>query len=159
MEQVEFKPIHGLALAGEAAQKLPDRLVFDLGTERWQEIARTHDAHTALDDGLVFCSAGVVSIWPGRAQVWAIVSRNTDRRRMLWLHRQALAWLDQLQESVEFRRIEAVARVDHPAANRWLVMLGFEKEGHLGCYDADGNDHNLYSRIAWDLKQSSPPRP
>jgi hypothetical protein len=152
IEKVPFKPIHGLALTAEAVQEVPERILACCGTEHWQEIARRGEAYSGLDEGLLFFCAGVAPIWHGRWYVWAILSANTTPTRMLWLHRQAIKWLDGMQQGEEFRRLEATARADAPAANRWLRMLGFECEGYLRCYDADGNDHRLYARVALSAK-------
>ncbi len=153
MEAVDFKPIHGLALLEHFAQAVPEYISQQLGTEKFQEVAGKSCGHcySGVDDGEIFVCAGVLPVWPGCWRIWAMVSRNIMPHQMLWLHRAGLQWLDQLQVTHEFRRIETTARVDSPDALRWLEMLGFECEGRLRCYDADGNDHRMYSRIACHL--------
>lgn len=160
MEVIDFKPVHGLALLEHFAQQVPEYIARNLGTERFQEIASASHGHchSGMDDGHIFVCAGLLPVWPGCWRIWAMISRNTTTPQMLSLHRAGFAWLDQLQESWEFRRIETTARADHTPARRWLEMLGFECEGHLRRYDADGNDHKMYARVACHSTQPRSPK-
>lgn len=157
VDKVPFQTIHGLMLADHATQTLPERIDWGAVLDRWNEISTASEtsAYTGIDNGDVLICAGVIASWPGRAQIWGLVSNGITRGQMVCIHRQALEWLDQLQESDSYRRLETTARLDQPQALRWLEMLGFECEGRLRCYDADGNDHKLYSRISC---HSTPPK-
>lgn len=157
---VNFQPMHGLALSAQIAEDVPNEMKWMLGTEKWQELAKNPGrSFSGLDGGVVFASGGVIPCWYGRCQVWAIISREIGRARMLWLTRQAFIFLDDLQQDERYRRMEAVANVANPASVKWCEMLGFEKEGYLECYDSDGNDHIAYVRLKWPLQQALQPEP
>lgn len=152
MKVTDFKPVHGLALLKNFAQSVPDYIVRNIETERFAEIASCQHAYSGFDDGELFVCAGIMPIWPGSWRAWAMIGQRTTARQMLTLHRNVSGWLKRIQTSDDFRRIETTARADSPAALRWLAMLGFECEGHLRRYDADGNDHKIFSRIACHSK-------
>lgn len=130
---------------------------LQLSAEKWLSMSEEGHAYTGIEAGTVYICSGIVPVWPGRWQLWSAVSKYAGPAKMLWIHRQALEWLDGMQKSspVEFMRIEATAKADEPHSIRWLEMLGFEIEGRLRCYDANGNDHLLYARISCHL---TPPR-
>jgi hypothetical protein len=158
---VNFRAAHGLALKGQVAQRVPDWLNAQWGPEKWHEIEKASQGRSfsGLDGGAVFACSGVIPYWYGRCQVWAIISREIGKARMLWLTRQAFTFLDRLQQDERYRRVEAVANASNPASVRWCEMLGFEKEGYMECYDPEGNDHIAYVRLKWPLQQVSQPEP
>lgn len=160
IELLPFKPIHGMALMDDIAQEIPRRLLWVLGTEKWNEIAAPSEgrAWTGRDEGDIFCCGGVIPSWHGCCRAWAMVSKSATVMQMLWLHREARFFLDQLQDDPAYRRVETTALVNFKQANQWLGLLGFECEGTLQCYDADGHDHRMYARVACHSNQPRSPR-
>lgn len=62
IELLPFKPIHGMALMDDIAQEIPRRLLWVLGTEKWNEIA-------ALSEGRA---------WTGRRRGRHLLLRRGD---------------------------------------------------------------------------------
>jgi RimJ/RimL family protein N-acetyltransferase len=62
---------------------------------------------------------------------------------MLFLHRATRRFID----LEPLRRLEASVEVGFPAGERWLELLGFEHEGPLRAFGANGEDHVRYARI------------
>jgi len=150
VEKIDFKPEHGLEISGDVVQEISH---LNMSQEAWEKICQWGRGFTGVDDGKVRVCSGIIPLWPGRWALWCAVSNGVGPSQMLWIHRQALEWLEGLQMSgpTEFRRIEATARIDQPQAMKWLHMLGFWKEGTLRCYDVAGNDHIQYARISCHL--------
>lgn len=158
MQRIDFRPEHAIELAKRAAQSVPKALRDKLNFQKWDEVQRESqgESFTGLDGNALIISAGVIWSWYGCCRVWAILAQGITHRQMLWIHREALCWLDRLQQDASCLRLETTAQAAQEPANRWLRMLGFECEGRLRCYDSAGQDHFLYSRIAWHLKQPQP---
>jgi len=98
------------------------------------------------DEEIIGC-AGVTPVWHGRAIAWALISIHAGPARMLAIHRDVGEFLDDVQRRPEFRRIEATCAREFTAARRWVIMLGFQHEGLMRRYDAQGVDHDLYARV------------
>lgn len=87
--------------------------------------------------GVIAC-AGLAQIWEGRALAWGLFGRLTERE---WaIVRRACRTMIAATPG----RIEATA--SFPAAERFLVGLGFEKEGVMRAY-FNGRDHALFARV------------
>lgn len=145
MIKTEFNPSHGIAIQADIVQDV-DHLQLD--ARRWAKYM-DGPAFTGSTRSNIYVCAGILPIWKGRWYAWAAISDKAGRREMLWIHRNVLDFLDNLQsyEPETYCRVETTARADQPNALRWLELLGFEREGRLRCYDASGLDHIQYSRI------------
>ena len=146
MNLIGFQPEHGMTLSSEAAQQMPAGMQHMLGIDVWRRMADERRSFSLCDGESVVACGGVVPCWHGCCRAWAMVSRRIGMPRLLLLTRQAIVFLDDLQKSQEFRRVETVTSTD-PQAVKWVRMLGFEKEGDLGCYYSDGSDAIAFSRI------------
>jgi hypothetical protein len=105
-------------------------------------LANAGPCFTGMDgDEIVGCS-GVVKQWDNRATAWALLSGNAGKN-FASIHKAVKRFLD----ATDFRRIEAYADADFDAGNRWLQMLGFEREGYMRQFSPIGKDAILYARI------------
>ena len=152
MEKIYLRPEHVEEISKDTAQEISH---LDTSHRAWESIVRWGNGFSGVEDGEIYICSGIFPVWTGRWMLWAAISNKTCARHMLWIHRRALEWLNEMQHGhpEKFRRIEATARVDEPQAMRWLEMLGFLREGVLLCYDAAGNDHIQYARISCHLTQ------
>lgn len=100
-------------------------------------------AWTAIVDGRPVACAGLITIWPGRAYAWAVLSAQAGR----WMYAITRAIRERLQ-SDPHERIEMAVDADFAAGQRWAMMLGFECEtpAPLRKY-IQGRDAYLYARI------------
>lgn len=86
----------------------------------------------------VIACAGLHEIWPGRFVAWALFGQLSPREWVL-VRRACLRVMDATQG-----RVEASAGFD--AAEKFLVALGFEREGLMKNY-WEGRDHVLFARV------------
>lgn len=89
---------------------------------------------------------GMQERWTGVAEVFTLLSKEALDRPVA-LSRGVLDWLEQSAVHFGLWRVQATARADRPKAQRFLVWLGFEREGTLRRYGPDGADHLLYARL------------
>lgn len=116
--------------------------------EHFNTIERVGLAWSAYRGMFLYCAAGLIPQWPGRATVWALMAVGTDRFDMLFLTRQMRRFLNHVQQPGGYRRIEMTVDADFDAGHRWAETLGFSREGLMKCYDPAARDHVLYARIA-----------
>lgn len=100
-------------------------------------------AYSAIDDdGTVLCCAGLLPMWNGRAEAWALMGADL-RRHFLAIHHAAGRFLD----VADFRRIEAVVDAEFCTGQKWLERLGFKSEGVREAYTPDGRDCIEYVKV------------
>jgi hypothetical protein len=92
--------------------------------------------------GKLVAFGGHAPIWEGRTMVWGYLGENSGPS-MAAMTRKVCAELDAL--ALEFPRIEAYASREYRAASRWLVLLGFHREGLMRKF-AGGRDYLMYAR-------------
>jgi hypothetical protein len=100
--------------------------------------AMTLERHGAHGFAVIAC-AGLAEIWPGRFMAWALLGRLTLREFAL-IRQACVRVLDATPG-----RVEATAAF--PAAEAFLVKVGFEKEGVMRAY-WQGRDYALFARVA-----------
>lgn len=94
-------------------------------------------------DVLVGC-AGIVPIWPGRAQAWAVLA---DVPRRCWPAVTAHVHLICAEaHRLGWARLETTVIDGFAAGQRWAEKCGFDAEGLMRGYGPDGTDHWLYAR-------------
>jgi len=93
-------------------------------------------------DGEIMVIFGVTEMWQGRAQAWALLSRQAGK------HLKAITVRARsLLDAAPFRRIEAQCDFNFPQADRWLKMLGFQFEGVAEKFNPDGSSAKLWARL------------
>lgn len=101
-------------------------------------------AFTALDGDEVVACAGIVDIWQGRGQAWALMSDSIGVR-FVKVHRAVKRALD----LYEHRRVEMIVDADFAEGLKWAELLGFKCEtpdGMPGYYN-DGRLYKLFARV------------
>ena len=83
--------------------------------------------------------AGVVEFWPGRAQVWALMSSRITEYGGL-VHRRVVQYL----KSYHVRRLECIIDPRFPDSSLWAVRLGFFFESKMKAYGFHGQDMDMY---------------
>lgn len=135
----KFTPEHLDALSLQDAQAYIGQFVTP---EYAAWLAEYGDGYTVIDGDYVVACAGVAKQWEGRGMAWALLAKESGRC-FLPLHRAVLRYLD----FAGYRRIEATVDAEFMPGHRWLMMLGFEREGRMPAYAPDGRTHDLYARI------------
>ena len=135
-----FKPEHLETLVLQPAQEMAR---VDIAGKGYGEALAKSDSFTALIDGRVAACAGVIPMWEGRGEAWAMIAGDVGPMGMLRIHHAVKRYLD----LNGLRRIEAACDAGFAQAHRWLLLLGFHYEGPLAKYTPDGRDCVRYARI------------
>ncbi len=93
-------------------------------------------------NGELVALGGYTPVWKGRAVAWAYLGVNSGPA-MPAITRKVRRTLDDL--ALEFPRVEAYASRNYGAASRWLVLLGFRREGLMRKFAA-GRDYFMFAR-------------
>lgn len=102
----------------------------------------------AVDGGYLLGAGGVISWWPGRAEAWMRVTTFARPRQVVAALRWGRAWLDDLQQSPSYRRLELHVRAGASFAETQARALGFAVPGHLErAWGPDGTDYILFDRV------------
>ena len=143
MQIVPFEPPHLRAVAPQCAQAEHATYVETLETSA---LVQPGMAFTAIADQTVLGCAGVVPLWPGVGQAWAVFSEELLAHPVT-LTRASERALDRIATAQDMRRIQATVRDGHGRGARWLSFLGFELEGLLVNYGPGGaGDYWMYGR-------------
>lgn len=94
--------------------------------------------------GKVVAVGGHTPMWKGRTLLWGYLGADC-RPAMAAMTRRVRKEVEAM--AVEFTRIEAYAERHHAAGNRWLRLLGFQKEGVMRKF-ANDRDYILYARVS-----------
>lgn len=115
-----------------------------LSNEAYIAALAKHEAWTLRIGGVVMACAGIVPMWPGRFELWAVVASDIGRIGMLRLHRAVQRFLE-----TRHGRLEACVVAHFEAARRWVELLGFhcDTPRPMTAYLPDGSDAYLYSRV------------
>jgi len=142
MDIDRFKPSDLLALPLQDAQACISVLAKDPG---YADALAQFDSWTGRIDGRVVVCAGILPLWPGRSQVWAVIASDIGGAGMLRLTRAVRRFL-MLQTA---GRIEATVVAGFEAGYKWMDILGFERETPepMRGYLPDGRDAVLYARV------------
>jgi hypothetical protein len=71
--------------------------------------------------------AGIVIPWPGVGSAWMILADDAATH-ILWITKTVVAFLRAMQRLNGLHRIEALALQECVKNQRWLEMLGFQRE-------------------------------
>ena len=118
--------------------------LYGLVDQPTREMMEQYEGYTGIVDGEVIGFCGVIEMWPGRAIAWAWLA-NCLGRKMIFAHRAVEKFL----EMYKIGRLEAIVDTNHPAAIRWIEMLGFKRETPEPMQNClpGGNSAYLYARV------------
>ncbi len=143
MRIIPFKPEHLNKVSPQDAQSAVARYAASLDA---QMLDRPGMAFTAVDGEHPVGCAGVVELWPGVGQAWAVLSEQALDHPVV-LTRAAMRELPRICRDCGLGRVQASVADGHGAGARWLAFLGFEVEGLLLNYGPGGaGDYWMYGR-------------
>lgn len=90
----------------------------------------------------VIACAGVMTFWPGRAQVWSLLSNQLPCYGGV-IHRAVVRFL----RGYDVARLECTVDPLHPQAVEWAKRLGFRYESTMPKYSPIGTTMDLYVRF------------
>lgn len=144
MNIIPFAPDHAIELETGPLKIETERPVSDL-TERYELAAINGLSFSAIDNGWVVASAGLIPLWPGVAEAWLLASNRIDQHAIP-IGRAVRRGLYEKIEMEQLHRVQAVTRHDEPMLARWARFLGMQHEGKMLAYDQRQAD---YDRWAW----------
>lgn len=136
-----FKPEHVHLIDVQDEQSLAKQHFTN--TEYLTALSRA-DSWTVRINGKVVACAGIITIWPGRHQCWALISATIGPAGMVRLTKAVLRML-RLKEG----RTEMMVASEFEEGHRWARVLGFKLETPepMRQWFPEGGDASLYSRI------------
>lgn len=104
-------------------------------------------AYTAVVCGDPIGSAGIAIVQPGIGEAWSLLN-PVFKRFPVSLHKAASRLIPEVMERHKLRRVQATIDPGDAMAIRWAERLGFEREGLMRQFGADGADLFLYAKVA-----------
>ena len=145
-EVVPYRAEDGLEMLRQVDVDFPD-------AEEWCRDAEGEGrAWSIVYKGIMVCCAGVLHKTDGIGLAWALYPPGIGK-----YHIDPNIAKDCIAEAAKrfnYRRIEATVREDFPIGHSYIRWLGFQVEGLLRCYEPDGTNAFMYSRI-WKNGHSS----
>lgn len=146
LELVAFEPWHYCLLSKStgAWETWGEDLVRLVANLHWKRGI----AFTALLDGEVVGTAGIVELWQGVAEAW---TQLTDKvKNPFFLHRKVKRIMQGVIKTKGYHRVQATADLSDQVAVAWLKRLGFSLEGSLKQFSSDKKDHGIFALVAKD---------
>lgn len=103
-------------------------------------------SYTMMEDGLPILIGGIIILWAGVGEVWAVVTRRAAEIPIT-THRTSVRYLEIMSREAGIVRAQCVVRSDFETGKRWVKSLGFRLEGLLRKYGKSGEDYLRYARI------------
>lgn len=145
MQIVPYKPAHLDRVPPQWIQAGTAGLI-DRATA--ESLAIPGMAFSAVSCGCIVGCAGIVPLWPGVGQAWAVLS-DTALAHPVTLTRAVEREMRRIESDHGLHRIQATVAETHVSGRRWLAWLGFELEGLMRNYGHGGaGDFWMYGRAA-----------
>lgn len=152
---LEIKPFAAEHVRALTARE-PDRTIA-VSVGNYFELAKEYAKHpswTGFWDGVPMVSAGIIVLWPGLGEGWALTSHLAEKFPCAF-HRAIKRKLEEVVVERHLRRIQVAIPKTHMISRRWIMRLGFLKEGAMRYYGVDGSTHVRYVRF-FNTRESCP---
>lgn len=100
-------------------------------------------ALTLIDNDKIIASAGIVRIWPGVGEAWAIIGVDVFDYPITF-HRYTKRIIPKMIEDGAFHRVQALVLEGFQKGIEWVKDLGFCKEGFMRHYGPDKQNYWRY---------------
>lgn len=107
-------------------------------------------AFTAVVNGKVIGCAGVILMWPGVGHAWVALSSEAAAHG-IWLTRTIRNVLRDIIRGCALHRIEAVVYEGYKGNERWIELLGFEREGVACQFTSNRENAIRYAFLVHDV--------
>ena len=129
-------------LAQMDLQERQRRTLAHMTAERRAVLAKGGPAVSAVVEGRIIASGGLVMLPAGAAFAWVAFAKDAGPY-FPKLYRAARRFL---ADAPAIERLEAVTEVDFAPGHRWLELLGFKRDGILEHDGINGENQYRYTR-------------
>lgn len=141
IEVIPFHPDHLGLIHIQDAQAGANKIIRD-NPDYGKTLASQGDAYTVEVDGVPMLCAGVIRLDDGRGWVWMLFASNSGRHFV-----RICRYVRRYLESCGLRRIEASIDCTFKEGIRLAKLMGFEIEGRMRQYGANGEDYFMMGRV------------
>ena len=92
----------------------------------------------------IIAAAGVINLWTGVGEAWAILTPRAKGMAVLRAFRETFRLI---QIAHDYHRIQASVQADFDDGVRFAKFMGFESEGVMRSYDAEKHDFLRMAKI------------
>lgn len=146
MKLLPFHRSHAQMIELSASQKPLMLSMLGDPVELAERYAAGGTAFTGVHEGAVVGIAGLVVLWPGVAEAWALMSDRIEGLPFQ-VTRAIARGLFMEAQNFGLHRIQAVVAADDERAQRWIEILGFRFEGLMRAYGPDRSNYLRFARI------------
>lgn len=118
------------------------RIGVDVDSEYARALQEAGNGFSGWAGSEVIAAAGIITFWPGRAQVWGMFSYLMPVYGAL-VHRHVLRYIQRYPAT----RLECVIDPAFPVSIEWAKRLGFRYESRMKKYGVMGQDMLMYVRV------------
>ena len=115
----------------------------DQVVDNWQTY-RNGPAFVGRDKFSIIAAAGVINMWPGVGEGWAILTPRAKGMAVLRAFRETFKLI---QIAHNYLRIQASVQADFVDGIRFARWMGFKSEGIMKSYDAEKRDFVRMSKV------------
>lgn len=101
---------------------------------------------TVLIDFKPAAVIGLVCLWPGVAEAWALTSDRVQERPIEF-HKTVRSLLRDHMKQMGLNRVHLTVPSGYAVGNKWAKALGFDAEAVLKSYGPDGSDHTIFRMV------------
>ena len=98
-----------------------------------------------LDGGEIHAVAGIVPLWEGVGEAWAIPTKHIGKRKIV-IGRHFKNTFHMVANDLKMRRVQAAVKVGFDKAHRLVRFLDMEEEGLMKKYGPEGADYVRYAK-------------
>ena len=149
MNIIPFDPAHAIELA-DGPLKIEAERPQEFLAQHYELAAQHGLSFSAVHNGWLVASAGLIPVWPGVAEAWFLASARIDGHAIA-IGRTGRDRLFDIIDDEQLHRVQAAVRSDTPNLQRLPQWLGMKHEGHMPAYDQQAAD---YERWAWTRKEN-----
>ena len=142
---IPFEPKHIDELFDESAEK---EQFGSIDMKRYAKVfAECGPAITGMvDEGPIIC-IGILPIWKGVAEAWAVVDARKAQSFKLSIHKAVMEYLEKYQINLSMHRIQTKVLESFHKGRKWAEKLGFEAESVMVAYGPRKENYIMYTRV------------
>jgi hypothetical protein len=146
IEIVPFEPRHLLEYQGD--WRNDNEVMRMVSNETYfAALAAAGPAFSGFDrHGRLLGTVGINILWPGVGEAWAVFTESVNAIPIAF-HRVMKRGLRTHFEALDLHRLHAVVAATDERAKRWIIALGFDREGTLREYGPNRADYIMYAMV------------